>query len=144
MLETIETAIIDALKPIFDKFQIESFPADFDSYNFTSAKGCMLVRYDGSIYSKPQTINLVTQDETLEFSVITGLRSLKKYKDAYPILKQVKDTLTGLVINGKKLYPVKKAFLEKITKDLYWGVSFAITLPTQEVSKESNVVPLWQ
>lgn len=143
MLETIENAIIYKLEATFKEYQIESFPADFDSYSFTSAKGCMLVRYDGSTYSKPQTLCVVTQDETYQFSVITGLRYLKKYNEAYPIVKQIKKILTGLNVSGKKLYPKKRSFLSKIGKDLYWGYVFSVTMPTQEEIDEDKIIPFW-
>lgn len=148
MLDTIEKEIIKALEDNndFKKFTTESFPADFEEYVFTSAKGCLLVRYDGSSYSKPQTLYVVTQDETYEFSVLLALRHLKKYNDAYPYLKKIKETLTGLSIGGKKLYPLKKVFITRKKGDHWWGFVFAITLPTQENindEEEEKVIALW-
>lgn len=146
MLEKIENAIIECLKSQkrLKQYKVEAFPADFSSYSFTTAKGCLLVRYDGSSYTKPQNLNAITQDETFEFSVITGLRALKKYNDSYPVLQIIKETLTGLNINGKKLYPKKREYIDRFKSDLYWGYLFSITLPVQQIIKEDNIIPLWQ
>lgn len=147
-IEQIETEIIKKLKALdcFDGFQIEPFPVDFEKFAFTSGKGCVLVRYDGSDYTKPQTLNVVTQDETLDFSIIIGLRYLKLYRNSYLFLENIKHSLTGLKIGGKKLYPKKREFVNKIRGDLYWGYVFSITLPTQEISDSNNIdiPPLWE
>lgn len=135
MIGLVETAIQAALEAEFGKnngYKIEGFPADFEKYKFTDSKGCHLIRYDASTFSKPQTIHAVCQDETLQFSIISGLRSLSKYSDAYKILTRIKNCLTGLKINGKRLYPQKREYVTKIENDIYWGYVFNITLPTSE------------
>lgn len=135
MIELVETAIKTALENEFGKksgYIVESFPEDFDKYQFTAPKGCHLVRYDISTFSKPQTVHAVCQDETLEFSIISGFRSLTEYSDAYALLKRIKNCLTGLKINGKRLYPKKREYIDRIKGDIYWGYVFNITLPTSE------------
>lgn len=148
ILDKIENEIIAKLKPLklFNGFQIEPYPIEFKKFAFTSAKGCILVKYNGSDYTKPQTLNVVTQDETLEYAVFLGLRYLKNYRDAYPYLEEIKKNLTGMKIYGKKLYPHTREFVERINGDVFWGYVFRITLPTQEVidnDDDKNIIPLW-
>lgn len=148
MIEAVETAIIAALENEFGKdkgFAIESFPADFDKYRFTAAEGCHLVRYDASSFSKPNTVHAVCQDETLEFSIISGFRYLAKYSDAYALLKRIKNCLTGLKINGQKLYPKKREYIDKVNGDIYWGYVFNITLSTSEniVYEPDNLITMF-
>ncbi len=145
-IEIIENAILKRLKESEELkgFDIEPYPVDISKFDFISAKGCVLVRYESSSYTKPQTLACVTQDETFEFSVFIALRYLKKYADSYPWLRIVKRLLTGLRIKGKQLYPAKRQFVDIVKGDLYWGYSFNITLPAQEDRTMSNVIPLWE
>ena len=145
-IEIVENAIMDRLMNAEELkgVDIEPYPADISEFDFLSALGCILVRYDNSSYTKPQTMPCVTQDETLEFSVFIGLRYLKAYRDSYPWLKIIKRLLTGLCVKGKRLYPTKRQFVDLVKGDLYWGYSFNITLPAQEDISLNNVIPLWE
>lgn len=141
MFDKIEKQIIDKIKSSrkFLGFSIEPFPENFKDYNFTSERGCILVKYDGSEYSKPQTINFVRQDETLEFSVMLGFRYARALKDVYPYIKRVHDVLTGLdVFAGKKLYPKKREYIGHIKGDLYYGYVFAVTVPSTEYTPDDT------
>lgn len=145
-IEIIEDAILDKLRSSkrLEGFLIESFPKDIESFEFTSPKGCILVRYEASNFTTPQAMGLVSQDETFEFSVFIGLRYLQRYRDSYESLRLIKELLTGLLIKGKRLYPKKREFVDLIKGDLMWGYSFNITLPTQEDTTSDNIIPFWQ
>ncbi len=135
MFDKIESLIIKTIKSSrkFSGFDIVPFPENFKDYQFSSARGCILVKYDGSEYSKPQTVNFVRQDETLEFSVMLGFRYAKTLKDVYPHIKKIHKVLTGLdVFAGKKLYPQKREYIGHIKGDLYYGYVFAVTVPSTE------------
>lgn len=145
-IDIIEEAIIERLRSSdeLSGFDIDSYPKDILNFNFVSPKGCILVRYEASSYTTPQTTGPVSQDETFEFSVFLGLRYLQKYRDSYHYIKIIKKLLTGLSIKGKRLYPKKRQFVDLIKGDMYWGYSFNITMPTEEDSKLDNIVPFWQ
>lgn len=145
MIETIENQIIEALKQNknFKGFEIAPFPEDFDDYRFLSAEGCMLVRYDGSIFSGPETLSAVTQSETYEFSIITGVRYQETLSKNYPILKGIKETLTGFQIREGKLYPKKCKYLGQKNRACYYGHVFAIKLKSFDKQKNSNIVELF-
>lgn len=142
-IKAVDEAIRKTLEEAFKKdYAVESFPPDIKKYNFIHPKGCLLVRYDGSTFSKPGTIGAVCQEETLEFAVFAGLRYLHSFSDSYPVLEKVKDLLTALVIKGKKLYPAKLQYVDTLKGDIYYGYVFSVTLPADEIrNKESNVIP---
>lgn len=144
-IEIVENAIYERLKNSkeFDGFDIEPYPVDISKFDFVSSKGCILVRYEASNFTAPETLYVVNQTETLEFSVFVGLRYLKKYKDSYKALKQIKRLLTGLSIKGKRLYPKRRQFVDLVKGDLYWGYTFVIELPEMEDVTLDNVVPIW-
>lgn len=140
MFDKIEEMILDRLNktPEFKGFEIVPFPENFESFDFNSERGCLLVKYDGSEYSTPQTINFVRQDETLEFSVMAGFRYMRTLEEAYPYLKEIKKVLTGLNIFGKKLYPKKRQYIGHIKGDLYYGYVFAVTLSSTEETPDDT------
>lgn len=141
MFDKIEKLILEKIKQSrkFRGFDIEPFPENFEDYQFSSARGCVLVKYDGSEYSKPQTINFVRQDETLEFSVMLGFRYARTLKEVYPYIKNIKKILTGLdVFPGKKLYPKKRQYIGHIKGDLYYGYVFAVTVPSTEETPDDT------
>ena len=140
MFDKIEKIILDKLSGTskFKGFEIVPFPENFESFDFNSERGCLLVKYDGSEYGTPQTINFVRQDETLEFSVMAGFRYTRTLKEVYPYLKEIKKVLTGLNILGKKLYPKKRRYIGHIKGDLYYGYVFAVTLPSTEETPDDT------
>jgi hypothetical protein len=133
MIETIENLILEKLKSDFENFTVESFPADFQTYDFTSAIGCLLVKYDGSDFEKPKSLSTVVQERNVLFTVVIGLRQLNKYADSYYYLEKVRNKLTGLNFWGKKLYPVKDRFLADTGNgDIYLGQQYRIKCETTE------------
>lgn len=145
MIETIENQIIETLKQneTFKGFDIEPYPENFDRYNFLSAKGCILVRYDGSIYTEPETLVKINQSETYEFSLIAGIRYQEIFSKNYPVLKEIKKGLTGLQIREGKLYPKKLKYLGQKDRTTYYGYVFAIKLKSFDTPKNSNIVELF-
>lgn len=145
MIEEIEKKIIETLEKsgLFMGFDIKPFPEDFDNYNFLSAKGCLLVRYDGSIYSEPETLSSLTQSETYEFSVIAGIRYQETLSKNYPVLENIKDELKGLKIREGKLYPKKRMFLGQKNRATYYGYVFAVNLKSFDSPKNNNVIDLF-
>lgn len=145
MLGVIERKITEKLESsqLLCGMNIEPFPAEFEDYNFTSALGCILIQYAGEDFDEPETLSLTAQTDTYSYIVYVGLRSLSSLNEAYPVLKEVKDLLTGLRIDGvnkddefsapasgKELYPVSIKYAGKINyNDNFWSMTFKINLP---------------
>ena len=124
---------------IFNGWTIESFPENFKSYNFTSALGCLLIKYNSTAYSKPDTISAITQDATYEFSVVTGLRYIERTEESYPVLDEIYQVLPGLQINGKKMYPTQCNYIGRKDGDIYYESTFKITLPVSSPNDKNNI-----
>lgn len=141
LAELVENQILKTIgeSEILKGWTIQSFPENFKAFHFTSLLGCILVRYNGSDYSKPSTIGAVSQTETLEFSIVVGLRYIQKLNEAYPILKELYNNLTGLWINNEKLYPVQCEYLGHINDDIFYDYRFKIALPISSPSDKNNV-----
>lgn len=126
--EVIENAIIEELKKVFPEFDVESFPSDFEHYNFTSPTGCLLVKYLQSDYSDQNTLWHVSQNSSIRFNIISGYRGLREYRQTHKPQQLLKDTLQGLEILGRKIQIVKEQFLTEINTDLYCGLTVKIEL----------------
>lgn len=135
MIALISSTILEYLtqNKAFKGFQIEEFPDKFEQYAFTSAKGCLLVRDDGSSFSKTEEINKIVQFETIRVAVVIGLRytSYKDTKIQYDFVEQVKNELTGLRIRDKRLYPTSRDFVGSVKDDFWHEVGFEITLKSE-------------
>lgn len=147
MIGIIENAIIERLKSseVFDGMDIESFPANFEDYHFTSALGCLLVKYTQEDLTEPETLAATIQTDTYSFCIYLGLRSLTLLNEAYPIIQEVKDLLTGFEVNGKKLYPTNIKHIGKINyDDHFWALTFKLKLTTSSRYEKNEVLRLWE
>ncbi len=129
MIKTIENSILSKLKEVFKKFEIDSFPTDFENYTYTSPNGCILVRYESSNIENQTALTAVNSNETYTFSIFISIRYAKKHSDCYDPLSKLKRTLNGLSILHKRLVLSKREFLDEINGDLWYGYSVSITLP---------------
>lgn len=121
--ETIENTIISALKAEFTEYDVESFPADFKKYTFTSPVGCLLVKFLQTDFSQQTTIWEVEQSTTTKFSIIAGYRGLSCYKEVHEPQQRLKNVIQGLEILGRKIILEKEQFLAEIDTDLYCGLT---------------------
>lgn len=146
MLGLIENQIIQRLKSsdMFKGMDIEPFPADFENYNFLSDLGCMLIRYNGEDFTEPETLGATVQTDTYSFTIYLGMRSLTLMNEAYPVIKEIKDLLTGYKINESKMYPASIRYAGKINySDNFWALTFK-TKQTNASGYENNVFSgLW-
>ncbi len=138
--KAVET-IKNKLKASFEGFKVDDYPEDFSKYVFTAPKGCLLVRYDASTFSDPNVIDKVVQDEKAEIVVFMGLR-YKQYADCYDFLDDIKDVLTGLLIDDRKLYPKKRQYIKKIKGDFWWAYTFNLNTTSVQEQNLPNVVML--
>lgn len=117
--ETVETTVLNALKTNFPDFDVESFPSDFENYHFTSSKGCILVKFVNTIFSNQTTVWDVEQNASSTFEIISCYRSMDNYGQIHYPQQNIKDTLQGLEILGRKITLEKEEFLKEKNTDLY-------------------------
>ena len=128
----VEELLITELKNAMPEYDVESFPANFESYTFTSPIGCLLVKYVKTSFKEQNTIWNVNQDCTAKFTIIAGFRGFSKYSEIHEPLQKIKDVLAGLEIAGRKIYLTDEQFLAEINTDLYCGISLNIDLWIEE------------
>lgn len=139
-LEIIENLIIEKLKATHQDFQVESFPSKFEEFSFTHPLGAILLRYQGSSFSDSQAIGILIQDEKIEFALVIGLRYLSCSQEAYPFLGSIKEALTGFKPQGcSKMQPVKAEFVDEENGDLWYGMTFSLTLTAFEKAQLENL-----
>lgn len=145
MFNVIEEQILKQLKSLelFKGFTIDSEPADYSNYDFISERGCLLVSYNNTSFSDPQTLSTITQEAAYTFKVILGLRYLRTdtLKAGYPYLQEIKRGLTGLRISSGKLYPTKLEYIGKLDRTHYYSYTFAIKLTETGDPQIDNVLP---
>ena len=146
MIEQIENTIITELKKHFWQSEVDSFPVDFEKYNFLSYHSCILVRFEGSDISNQNTIVSVNANETYNFTIFAAKRYAKKYSDCYPFLKCIKAKLNGLSVLSKRLILSQIKFEDEISGDLWYSFSTKVTLPIvdehKDLSAANNVIAL--
>jgi hypothetical protein len=145
-IELAENTIIETLRVytqagLLKGVKVEDCPGDIFAYQFTNAKGTILVRYDNSVFTKPQTLGAVVQDETMEFSVIAHLQFPKKHSEIYPYLAKIKKVLTGLCVNGGKLWVQSRKYIGNLKTGVIWGFTCYITVPSGSEEKEDWSMP---
>lgn len=143
MIGIIENAILKRLESsdMFKGMDIESFPANFENYHFTSALGCLLVKYNQEDFSEPETLAATVQTDTYSFCIYLGLRSLTLLNEANPVIQEIKDLLTGFQINGKKLYPTNIKHIGKINySDHFWALTFKLKLTNSSQYEKNKVI----
>ena len=146
MIELIENEIIEKLRTseMFEGMDIDSFPAQFEDYSFLSALGCLLVQYNGQSFTDPETLAKVSQTDTYTYIIYVGLRSLSFLREGFPVIEEVKDILTGFVINGGKLYPTSIDYVGKPNPtDNFWKVTFKLKLPNASRYERNNVYEMY-
>jgi len=144
MITVVKDAILEAIRenPQFKGFQVEEYPDDFKSYQFTSAQGCVLVRDDGSNFAPPETIEKIVNGETIRVSTIVGLRYLPTKAEQYSFIRGLIGELRGLKILEKRLYPVNRKYLGKIDSDHWHGIQFEIKVSSQY--SNHNEIPVFE
>lgn len=146
MLELIENTILEALRANFKESEIESFPSNFDDYNFTSYDSCILVRFENSDIQAQNALTRVNAMETYNFTVFICCRFAKIHSDCYPFLHEIKKVLNGLSIMSKRLILSGRRFEEDISGDLWYSYSLKITLPVidehSDLSQAGEVIAL--
>ena len=139
MIETIENEIIKTLKENFEQFEVDSFPVEFQHFQFTSHTGCLLVRYEDSTSEVQNTLTSVMSNEVHSFSVFLALRYLAKHIQAYQHVNKLRTVLNGLPILNKKLVLNKIEFIDNINGDLWYGAEISINLPIIDIYRDLSI-----
>lgn len=143
MITETEKTITSRLKEVFNEFEVDSFPVDFQKYDFLSPKGCILVRFENSTIKEQQTTTAVNSEETYNFTIFAAFRYRQKHSDTYQFLTQFKTVLNGIEILNKRLVLKKTNFENEINGDLWYSFDVEITLPINdnyEDTSEANQV----
>ena len=127
MLTEIEEKLIENIKNLYPNFDVDSFPLEFERYDFTNHDGCALIKYQGSTFSQQNTVWEVSQDENYEYKILLGLRYLKTFNEANPVISNLKKILQGLMIINHKV-TLKMIKFEGIDNGDLW---FSITINLQ-------------
>lgn len=128
----IEKALIEHLQSHFKDFDVESFPAKFEDYTFSSSVGCLLVKYDKTDYSAQKSIWEVAQDTTCKWTIVAGYRSLQTLGSIHEPQKKLKDCIRGFEVDGYKFILESEQFEAEINGDLYCSLSIKISGYTEE------------
>lgn len=123
-----EDNIKTALSKAFPNFDIISFPTNFEKYTFTSATGCLLIKFSGASFEKQNTLWNSNQSSKVRFAIIAGYRGLNNYNEIFEPQQLLKNTLCGLEVLGKKLYLIDEQFLKEKNTDIYCSTTFEIEL----------------
>lgn len=127
--EAVETEILSNLKTKFTDFDIENYPVNFDNYHFTSSKGCLLIKFLNTEFLEQNTIWEVNQEANLTFEIISVYRGMDNYSQIHYPQEQIKQTLQGMEIAGRRLILVKEEFLKEVNTDLYCKIVCRIKFP---------------
>jgi len=122
----IESSILEALKADFPTFDVVSFPVDFENYSFTSPTGCMLVKFSQTNFNEQYTLWEVNQEGDTLFEIISGYRGLNNYGELHAPLQNLKNSLQGLEVLGRKIILIKEEFLKEINTDLFCKITCKI------------------
>ncbi len=130
MLNDIENTLIEKIKAIYPNLDVTSFPLDFERYDFTNHDGCALVKYQGSTFSQQNTVWEVSQDETYEYKILLGLRYLRTFQEANPVISNLKKILQGLLIVNHKVTLKMIKFEGVDNGDLWFSITINLKLLT--------------
>lgn len=128
-IEAVENEILSNLKTNFADFDVENYPTNFENYHFTSSKGCFLIKFLKTDFSEQNTVWEVNQEMNVTFEIISIYRGMDNYSQIYYPQEQLKQTLQGLEIAGRKITLVKEEFLKEVNTDLYCKLICSIKFP---------------
>lgn len=123
-----------------------SFPDDPREFKLAHPRGVCLVHYGGSTFADPLTADVIIQERTISFDVVTvfrGLRGSAAQAGAYAALDLARLALTGFRPPGcGKMRPQKEEFLTEDAGVWQYGLTFVMDAPHVEASGEEVGAPL--
>lgn len=120
-----EEKIIDRLKEKITDLRVEGYPDDPGTYSLKHPNGAILVRYQDSTYTEPESFT-VSQKQNAAFDITIITKNLRTNTGAYAYLEAVKSALTGYRIPDlARLYPTRDGFILHDRGVWYYGITFA-------------------
>jgi hypothetical protein len=141
-INTIEQAIITTLQTAFttvehegeddevttETLKVEGFPDKPSEYKLLHPTGAILVAYNGSDYSVPESLQYVEQIHNMEFGATLIVRNLRDKNGAYNHIDKIISTLTGYSPTGCwKIYPKNVRFLVENSGIWQYAITFNVT-----------------
>ncbi|HOW51756.1 MAG TPA: Gp37 family protein [bacterium] len=142
-ISNIETAIIDRLNARITGLSIEPYPENPSTYKLLAPVGAVLIRYDSSAYSAPQSTDSIVQNRTQQWEITLIMRNLHDKGGLHAAVDTVRKVLTGHKIAGcKKMYPTKDQFINE--DNGIWQHGFMFAVPTKSVEDDDETVNNFQ
>jgi len=136
MIAEIESAILNALNPLTEEFdlQVSAFPDSAQSLGKPKSKGLILIGYKGDSLDPPTSplnSEAIIQNQIIEYEVSLQLKSLRSHTGAYPVMTRIQDLLTGLRPVGYQSQPIYKSkggFIDVADGIWYYSMLFCVNL----------------
>lgn len=122
----LEQNIVSRLAPLLaEEYEVEILPETLAAFKKPFEKARVLVGYAGSKFAKPQSVNEISQEETVTVLCYLQARTRAALN---PLVERLKDLLLGFSPpNGKRMYLVDIDFDKYEENVWHWNVSFAFT-----------------
>ena len=126
-LNTIINDIITQLDSALS-LKVEGFPDNPGEYKLLHPKGAILVSFNNSSYTSPESFEFIQQVRTLEIGLTLIIKGLRDKNGAYIYLDLINDTLTGFKPTGcTQMYPVSDSFLTEDNGLWQYALSYRMT-----------------
>lgn len=134
-----ETDLVAKLKDFLGvTVQVEAFPDNPETYDYTQPNGAVLVQYHGSVYAAPvpNRTGKVIQERTGNWICTILHRNLSQHGGVYALIEGVRRALTGYTLSGMPestvLYPVNDGFINRNPGKWVYQITFAQSSPEVE------------
>lgn len=144
MIEALETAIIERLKPAFPTALVDAFPDKFDGYEKlpTNRGAAILVAYRGSDYGEPRPMGMVVQEQRPQFEVTVVAKSLRGHQGALALLDGVRRRLTGHRPAGAEpMRPLDEQYVPSPPGHWVYAMIWATSFPHVEELEAETEAP---
>ena len=136
-IEQIEKAFIAWLNDVIPDLPAESFPDDPESYDLLHERGVVLVRYNGTTFTEPETLGLTTQSGETEFVLSVLAFSLTDPNGIYALLTKVLRAICGKSFNGSTHVKIKNVAFAGVSAIGRWqyDITASFDLPIVEAAE---------
>jgi len=107
--------------------EVKGYPDVPENYTVVS-DSAILVKYDGSTYSDPQSTGVVTQERTIKFNIMLFFKVSKnsKYQTVYDLVEDVRQLLLGYEpAQCSKLYMISDELVDYTQKMWVYSITVA-------------------
>lgn len=109
----------------------QAFPKDLKEYINLCPDKVILIKYAGSVFSKPEKGNDIYQNRSFLFQIYLLEKNFNAVNEdeteLYEIVDKILDTLTGYQTPGfKRMYPTNDEFVDELDKVWMHGINFTL------------------